>query len=53
MIETPPAQLTGVEFLPRVDALVSLQVRLREEGFGAESTLERFDPGVDVSVLLA
>lgn len=53
MIETPSAQLTGVEFLSCVDALVSRQIRLCEERFGAESTLERFVSGVNVFVLLA
>lgn len=53
MIETPSTQLTGVEFLSRVDALVSPQIRLCEERFGAEFTLERFVISVDVFVLLA
>lgn len=52
MAEAPSTQLTGIEFLSRVDTLVSRQIRLREEGFGAELTLESFVTSVDVFVLL-
>lgn len=53
MVEAPPTQLTGVEFLSCVDALVSRQIRLCEERFGAEWTRERFVAAVNVFVLLA
>lgn len=53
MIETASAQLTAVQFLSRVEAPMSRQIRLCEEGFGAELTLERFVTRVDVFVLSA
>lgn len=53
MAEAASTQLAGVEFLSGVNALVSRQIGLSEEGLGAELTPERFLTGVHVSVLLA